>query len=471
MATTFKEKVSAGFTRTGQEVKKKLNKTDAAATYERIDRLGDLAYKDLITAEEVHPEFLPSMKGPQGDQGFGFYGGYVRLDTTLEQWKLYGKIGSTFAWTCDTTNVRVGDFGIVTGMVTDLGHTGASIFFKVEAVTSTGVNGLTVGFLTGERGFTYIPSVVDGTLSWTNDGGMENPAPVFINGRPIISLTLVPPEQVMDIETMYTYLGLGILEFKDISNVRVGDVVTFESFAFSEGVEEPETLDDIVTFQVFGVVDSFFQTNEKAIQLKNVQIHRFGGQGPKGEEGKQGASVRRLIPLSSTDHTFEQWELWKPGNNVAIGVSAENFKDFIDGESAWEGIGDIGVINGTITDRDSATIAVFLQITSYSNNITTGNYNVTGTVIATVFSGVEGEKGPKGDPFVYSDFTAEQLELLRGPKGDKGDSLNYEDLTPEQKAEIKGPKGDAGKDGKDGETPQVTFRLDDDGNLYYSVTY
>ena len=29
--------------------------------------------------------------------------------------------------------------------------------------------------------------------------------------------------------------------------------------------------------------------------------------------------------------------------------------------------------------------------------------------------------GPKGDPFVYEDFTEEQLEALRGPKGEKGD--------------------------------------------------
>lgn len=34
--------------------------------------------------------------------------------------------------------------------------------------------------------------------------------------------------------------------------------------------------------------------------------------------------------------------------------------------------------------------------------------------------GVTGPKGDKGDPFKFSDFTAEQLELLKGPKGDVG---------------------------------------------------
>lgn len=47
----------------------------------------------------------------------------------------------------------------------------------------------------------------------------------------------------------------------------------------------------------------------------------------------------------------------------------------------------------------------------------------------------DGEKGAKGDPFRYEDFTAEQLASLKGAKGDKGD------------------KGDNGKDGADGYTP------------------
>lgn len=34
----------------------------------------------------------------------------------------------------------------------------------------------------------------------------------------------------------------------------------------------------------------------------------------------------------------------------------------------------------------------------------------------------KGEKSEKGDPFLYSDFTPEQLESLKGEKGDKGDT-------------------------------------------------
>lgn len=42
--------------------------------------------------------------------------------------------------------------------------------------------------------------------------------------------------------------------------------------------------------------------------------------------------------------------------------------------------------------------------------------NLTPEQIAMI-TGPEGEKGDKGDPFTYSDFTQEQLEALRGPAG------------------------------------------------------
>lgn len=50
-------------------------------------------------------------------------------------------------------------------------------------------------------------------------------------------------------------------------------------------------------------------------------------------------------------------------------------------------------------------------------------------------------KGPKGDPFTYDDFTAEQLEDLTGPKGDP---FTYDDFTDEQLKALTGPKGDTG---------------------------
>lgn len=58
--------------------------------------------------------------------------------------------------------------------------------------------------------------------------------------------------------------------------------------------------------------------------------------------------------------------------------------------------------------------------------------------------GAPGEKGDKGDPFVYADFTPEQLAALKGEKGDKGDQgAQGEPGTPGAKGD-KGDKGDTG---------------------------
>lgn len=75
----------------------------------------------------------------------------------------------------------------------------------------------------------------------------------------------------------------------------------------------------------------------------------------------------------------------------------------------------------------------------------------------TAWNSLPYKKGPKGDPFTYSDFTPEQLAAL---KGEKGDPFTYEDFTDEQLAALKGKDGTDGKDGadgidgKDGYTPQ-----------------
>lgn len=50
-----------------------------------------------------------------------------------------------------------------------------------------------------------------------------------------------------------------------------------------------------------------------------------------------------------------------------------------------------------------------------------------------------GQKGDRGLPFVYEDFTPEQLAKL---KGEKGDSFKYSDFTEEQLEKLKGAKGD-----------------------------
>ena len=89
--------------------------------------------------------------------------------------------------------------------------------------------------------------------------------------------------------------------------------------------------------------------------------------------------------------------------------------------------------------------------------------------------GIQGERGPKGDPFTYSDFTPSQLAALvgpqgpagpqgsagptgpTGPQGPQGAAFTYADFTTEQLAALtgpqgpEGPQGPSGVDGSDGE--------------------
>ena len=85
-----------------------------------------------------------------------------------------------------------------------------------------------------------------------------------------------------------------------------------------------------------------------------------------------------------------------------------------------------------------------------------------------VLKGEKGDMGPqgeKGEPFKYSDFTAEQLENLRGPqgeigktgpKGEKGEPFVYSDFTAEQLGNLRGPKGEKGDTGPQGENYILT---------------
>lgn len=74
--------------------------------------------------------------------------------------------------------------------------------------------------------------------------------------------------------------------------------------------------------------------------------------------------------------------------------------------------------------------------------------------------GPAGPPGEKGDPFVYEDFTPQQLEALTGPQGPqgktgpqgpKGDPFTYSDFTPQQLAALTGPQGPQGPAGPQGD--------------------
>lgn len=82
---------------------------------------------------------------------------------------------------------------------------------------------------------------------------------------------------------------------------------------------------------------------------------------------------------------------------------------------------------------------------------------------------VVGEQGPKGDPFEYTDFTAEQLENLRGPKGNTGNGIENAvlnddytltlDFTDGESYTTPSIRGEPGQDGEDGVMTRHVYTL------------
>ena len=156
--------------------------------------------------------------------------------------------------------------------------------------------------------------------------------------------------------------------------------------------------------------------DKETINVKdNTQIVKL--QGPKGDPGPQGP----------------------PGPPGPQGEPGRNGIDGLNGEQGLQGIQGLPGIQGP-----------------------PGPPGPPGTPGKDGVNGSKGDPGPKGEPgkdgrpFTYDMFTQEQLEALKGPKGDNGQ---------------KGLKGDKGERGEQGQMPNVTFTLDENGDLYADITY
>lgn len=84
---------------------------------------------------------------------------------------------------------------------------------------------------------------------------------------------------------------------------------------------------------------------------------------------------------------------------------------------------------------------------STNNNVTINGKSAYDIALDNGFKGTEkewleslkGEPGMKGEPFLYKDFTKEQLDSLRG---EKGEPFTYNDFTQEQLENLKGEHGE-----------------------------
>lgn len=188
-----------------------------------------------------------------------------------------------------------------------------------------------------------------------------------------------------------------------------------------------------------------------------------GDPGPKGEPGKEGK------PFTYDMFTAEQLAALKgpkgdpgppgpPGTGANVDLSAYATKQ--DADNLYLKKVDIRSYLAMLGDPKYAykteLTSYLLKTdaeTKYSKKTELDNYvkkseiNQYTSSVQLTPEQIEKLKGPKGEPFRYSDFTQDQLNALKGPKGDKGEPFRYSDFTPEQLLALKGPKGDPGSGG------------------------
>jgi len=117
----------------------------------------------------------------------------------------------------------------------------------------------------------------------------------------------------------------------------------------------------------------------------------------KGAKGDTGVGIKS-IALKGTDAN---------GNNIYTITTTDNATYEFTANKGAKGDTGVGIKSVALKATDAA-----------GNNV----YTITMTDDSTYeFTAYKGAKGDKGDPFIYDDFTAEQIEGLK-VKGDKGDT-------------------------------------------------
>lgn len=199
----------------------------------------------------------------------------------------------------------------------------------------------------GVNGVTYIPSVSSaGVISWTNDGGQENPQPVNIKGA-----------QGAQGDNWFVYIKWASAQ--PTSDAEMGDI--------------PDAW-----MGVYGGASATAPTHYTSYQWYEVK-------GAKGDDGDPITSVVRTGGDGSpgTDDTYTVYV-----NSTAVGTFIVH--NGTDGLGTVNSINNIGVDSGTnnitltASDVGAATIPLYLQatVTSLPRTITNASITATMRVIA-----------------------------------------------------------------------------------------
>ena len=238
-----------------------------------------------------------------------------------------------------------------------------------------------------------------------------------------------------------------------------------------------ESSANIATEKAGEISESAYIATTKADEASNAATHAHQAATYAGEYANSASISANNAELNAqkTQSDREVVELAKTDVMSAVD-NAQNYAE--SAQSANQAIQNMNVQAVTLDVGSDVTVEKTIDPESGAVTLTYGiPKGVKGD------RGDTGNKGDKGDPFVYEDFTPEQLAGLKGEKGDKGDkgdqgiqgeqgiqgiqgergekgeqgiqgekgdAFKYEDFTPEQLAGLKGEKGDKGDQGIQG---------------------
>ena len=240
----------------------------------------------------------------------------------------------------------------------------------------------------GPQGFTFTPSLdgETGVLTWTNDGGLDNPDPVDLTGPRGFVFT---PN--VDTDGNLSWNNNGELENPKTVNIR-GPIGHTFSPSLSENGDLAWTND--------GGLD-----NPDPINIR----------GPRGFMYTPAISTDGVLTWTNDGSLNNPEPVDLTGPQGIQGLKGDPFtvaKTFPSVADMEAGFDTDGIAEGSFVVIDTGNVEDDENARLYIKGVTAYSY----------ITDLSGAQGMKGDPFLYEDFTVEQLEALRGPQGEKGET-------------------------------------------------
>lgn len=309
------------------------------------------------------------------------------------------------------------------------------------------ITGLTEA-LARSTGVTFTPHIsLDGVISWTNDGGLDNPAPVSVKGakgdKGEAGATGATGAQGERGEKGDKGDAGEPGEAGKAATIAVGAVETgepgTEASVTNTGTESAAVLHFVIPRGAKG------EQGERGLQGERGETGAKGDPGAQGEPGKDGTSFKVLGLYASLNALQAAHPTGNSGDAWAVGTSESNSIYLWDAEKAqWENIGSIKGQKGEKGDPGER-----------GEQGVQGEVGATGAQGEQGIQGVPGEKGTDGvSPTVaikaitgghkvsITDISGTQsFDVLDGAKGEQG----VQGIPGEA-----GAKGDTGEKGADG---------------------